>query len=190
MAEAIPAFHKLKELSDADSIKTNGFKASKPAKKHWLGEGIYFFIDPNGHKWAIRWPLNKFDIRTNQKTGIFQVKLDLRHALDLSNFSVRNSITNLIAETKLKLHFSEGEKPPISDGTLFAAFFRYGLLEDLVKFVPTAIIANFDDRYSSYRIDGSRVFMKDSIVMELSETTQMQVCVIQSSIISDLTLME
>lgn len=80
------------DISNVDSIIKSGF-ICKPNKYHWLGNGIYFYMDYSLAKWWTTNPTNKFGV--NVKDGaIIKCKisvkdkcvLDLRELKDYTKF--------------------------------------------------------------------------------------------------------
>lgn len=189
-SQSKPGYHKLKNVSDWGPVSSHGLKPSRPEWKHWLGEGVYFFLDPNGLHWAVKWPMNKHNLRSGSREGIISAELDLENALDLTDNDIRRAIEKLVTTLKLKLRMEERINPPIYDGSIFAALFRYGMCEDVVPFSPTAILANFDDTYKLSRIADSRVFMEEGTEIMLLVTAQIQACIINPEVIGKLTVVE
>ena len=173
------AFHKLGEAEHFGSIQMDGFKASVPAERHWLGEGVYFFLDPKGYYWARRWPCDPYKHRTDSFEGIVKTTLETEWALDFRSDSIRNKAKSVVTLLKMRLKFGG---LPHTDGAAFAYIFREKLFLKVVEYSPTAIIANFDNFYEQYRIEGSRVFLATD-EMEITSTAQIQACVIDPTII-------
>lgn len=78
-----------------DKIIKNGF-IIKPNIEHWLGNGIYFFIDSQLAKWWTSNPTTKFGTVSNSKGAILTYDihiddkvsvLDLRNLEDYMNFT-------------------------------------------------------------------------------------------------------
>ena len=178
------AFHKLKRPEDFETIKAEGLKPSAPAEIHWLGEGVYFFMDPKGHYWAKRWPCNEYNHRTDSPEGIIQTELTTDLALDFRNDEIRNKSRDIVNRLKLRLKF---KGLPCTDGTAFALIFKEKIFKQVVPYDPTAIIANFDSQYIQYRIDGSGAFLTVD-EMKIGKSAQIQACVIEPRIIGALAL--
>jgi hypothetical protein len=184
MSSTEVGFHKLKEPQDYDGVKAKGFRPSAPAESHWLGEGIYFFLNPNGWYWAKRWPFRDHSPRTDSSDGIVVTLLGIDEALDFRDDEIRNLTHKVIDGLKLKLKFA-GQ--PISDGAAFKFLFKDGGAEKLVGFQPTCIIANFDASYEPDRVYGSSVFLNIR-QMEIRRTAQIQACVLVPEVIDLISL--
>lgn len=181
------AFHKLKKTEHFDEVQANGFRPSKPAEEHWLGEGIYFFLNPRGLYWARRWPCRPFDSRTDCYDGIVETTIETENALDLRDDETRNKTHKLVNKIKIKLKLEQNIVLK-SDGAIFAAIFKLGAFKEVVGgFQPTAIIANFDKAYEQYRIPDSGVFLTIE-EMKITEKAQIQACVIDPGIIGEMRL--
>ena len=80
------------DISNVDSIIKSGF-ICKPNKQHWLGNGVYFYMDYSLAKWWTMNPTNKFGVNVN-KGAIIKCKisvkeenvLDLRRLKDYTKF--------------------------------------------------------------------------------------------------------
>ncbi len=184
MTEA--AFHKLGKTEHFELIDAGGFRPSKPAERHWLGEGIYFFLNPAGLYWARRWPCNTYDPRTDSLDGIIETSLETENALDLRDDGIRNKTHQLVNKIKLKIKM-EQDVLLKQDGAVFAAIFKLGAFKDVIATLPTAIIANFDKAYERYRIPDSGVFLTVE-EMKIGKTAQIQACVVDSGIIGKIGL--
>ncbi|CRZ34433.1 poly(ADP-ribose) polymerase-like protein [Herbinix hemicellulosilytica] len=87
----IEAYHGT-DLSNAESILKSGFKC-RPNKHHWLGNGIYFYMDFSLARWWTTNPTNKFGVRV-RTPAIIRCKLnvnneyilDLRRLKDYTKF--------------------------------------------------------------------------------------------------------
>lgn len=80
------------DLSNAESILKSGFKC-RPNKHHWLGNGVYFYMDYSLARWWTTNPTNKFGVRVKKaaviKCNIFVKNnyiLDLRRLKDYTKF--------------------------------------------------------------------------------------------------------
>lgn len=80
------------DLSNAESILKSGFKCL-PSKHHWLGNGVYFYMDYSLARWWTTNPTNKFGVRVKKaaviKCNIFVKNnyiLDLRRLKDYTKF--------------------------------------------------------------------------------------------------------
>jgi len=80
------------DLSNAESILKSGFKCL-PNKHHWLGNGVYFYMDYSLARWWTTNPTNKFGVRVKKaaviKCNIFVKNnyiLDLRRLKDYTKF--------------------------------------------------------------------------------------------------------
>lgn len=177
-------YHKLKDPKDFEGVCIQGFRPSVPAEEHWLGEGIYFFLEPNGWYWARRWPFKDHLPRTGSPDGIVRTEIDTSEALDLRNNEVRSFAHKIVNNIKLKLKFA-GIQP--SDGAAFKLLFKDGGSKKLIGFEPTCIIANFDKSYEASRVYQSLVFV-DVSEMEIRRTAQIQGCVLNSKVLGKLSL--
>lgn len=80
------------DLSNVDSIMKSGFKC-KPNKHHWLGNGIYFYMDYSLARWWTTNPSSTFGVKI-KKAAIIKCKicvkkyntLDLRRLKDYTKF--------------------------------------------------------------------------------------------------------
>lgn len=183
------AYHKLGKTADFESIKKDGFRFSTPAEDHWLGEGVYFFLDPNGHQWACKWPCNANKPRSNQTDGIVKTTIDTDLALDLRDLSIMRSTQKLVNMVRLALKFNDKYKD-VPDGLAFAKLFmKGGLFFKAFNFDPKVVIANFDSGLKPYRVEGGRVFLTEEInKITIGPTTQIQACVRDCAIIGPLEL--
>lgn len=80
------------DMSNAESILKNGFRC-KPNKHHWLGNGIYFYMDFSLAHWWTTNPTRKFGVKIRNPAIIkckIQAKndnvLDLRKLKDYTKF--------------------------------------------------------------------------------------------------------
>ncbi len=85
------AYHGTDE-SVAQAIVENGF-ISRPNREHWLGEGIYFFLDKNLAEWWTTNPTKKSGMRIQTPVVIectFEIEtdkiFDLRNLTDYNNY--------------------------------------------------------------------------------------------------------
>ena len=59
------------DIDSLNSIMQNGFEMSEPMSKHWLGKGVYFFIDLYyAVEWKIIGVLKKYNIEASICTGL------------------------------------------------------------------------------------------------------------------------
>ncbi len=88
----LEAFHGT-DISNVDSILKSGFKC-KPNKQHWLGNGIYFYMDYSLAQWWTTNPTSKFGVNV-KNGGIIKCNiivnddeyiLDLRKLNDYTKF--------------------------------------------------------------------------------------------------------
>jgi len=185
-------FHKLKNPAHFDSIKKNGFRHSTPPEKHWLGSGIYFFLNPNGLTWAKRWPINDSlhkEKRANSFKGIIVATINTEDSFDLRDEEQYLEYCELYAmclerfiDDKNRNIFKKG----YYDGAVIGLLFNLDLLNTGETKV---IIANFDYKFNSYRMDNSAIVLKDNMFIgEWSPSTQIQACVIDENVIEGLKL--
>ncbi len=165
-----------------DSINRDGFRSSKPAAKHWLGEGIYFFIRSNSLYWAKRWNFKK--PRDGEDNGIVLASVDVSDGLDLTQPDVMAAMKNLARIYQERCHKSG---PPYTDGEALAGIVSGSMFADIFPVPPTCLMADFDLRLKEARMNGSRVFLEHNIDLDDSGT-QVQLCVIKRDIISSLSL--
>ena len=182
-------YHKVKKIQDILPILENGFKPSTPAKRHWLGEGVYFFLDPEGKKWAKKWPYQASNALTNTDKGIIEAEIDTENAIDFRIEAIRKVFSGLLQKTKLSLAMSKKVANP-TDGEAFDAIIRDGMYKKLLgeNFIIEVIIANFDDTVSQYRIGNSKVILDDNFApYPVNDTTaQVQACALSNSVIKNL----
>lgn len=71
------------DISNVDSIIKSGF-ICKPNKQHWLGNGVYFYMDYSLAKWWTTNPTNKFGVNVKDG-GIIKCKISVKdeYVLDL-----------------------------------------------------------------------------------------------------------
>lgn len=89
---SLDAYHGT-DLSNAESIMKSGFRC-RPNKHHWLGNGIYFYMDYSLARWWTTNPTNKFGVHI-KKAAIIKCKiyvnneyiLDLRRLKDYTKFA-------------------------------------------------------------------------------------------------------
>jgi len=174
-------YHKLKDPSHWAAIESSkSFNPSVPAERHWLGEGVYFFLEPNGLKWAIKWP-HRGD-RAKQSTGILVVEIDTASGLDFRDPGIMTEVRtaiNTIRNTVIRKHKT------YSDGAALAYLFKASILDS-----PTCVIANFDSAIEEHAITfGSRFLLKPTYSLPpYSETTQIQACILDQTIIKNASL--
>lgn len=182
------AYHKLNSYLDLDDVLRTGLRPSKPAENHWLGVGVYFYLDPQGLKWAFKWPFQIHKVNTNTYKGIIATQVDTSSSLDLREDTIRLKICNILLRIKAKiLEEDDGEgdlNRLVSDGALFATLLKQNGFFEVVDFKPTAIIANFDKEYEGCRILPSKVILNgvETLVVNY-QSVQIQVCVIDRKII-------
>lgn len=174
------AYHKLKAAKDYAEIESSGFIPSTPADYHWLGAGIYFFLNPNGHYWAARWPMRDDKLHYD---NIVETKLNPDYYIDFTDSSVVNRLMTIINNIKFAAK-AKGEST--SDG----ATIKFMLEHDILSFdgkAPQMIKANFDKNLEPYRVEGSRIFTHD-VPDNINTFPQVQACVIDKEIIGALGL--
>jgi len=183
------AYHKLTDPTHFEAIQREGLRPSTPAERHWLGKGVYFFLDPVGFDWAKRWPCQRNNPRTNSSDGIIFTTVDTTNALDLRDLEIMRTTRSLVNIIKLGIRFKT-KKTAIGDGEAFAALFgEHGIFKAEVELDLTAIIANFDRTYEKYRLADSRAFLDDRLnAMPITSTAQIQACVRDNSAIGELSL--
>lgn len=175
------AYHKLGAVEDFEAIQRNGFRISQPAASHWLGEGVYFFLDPNGVYWSTRWPFDQNNPRTNSHLGIISTDIDTSKAVDLRKVEMMRSIRNIVIRIKLAISLRE-KRPYVSDGEAFHILVASGgVFEKVYKFLPQVLIANFDVDLKPYRLTNSRTLLTDEVdqalMASVSPNSQIQACV-------------
>ncbi len=173
------AYHKLKKKEDFALIVAKGFKKSAPADKHWMGEGIYFFVDPNGLKWAYMWPFARNLANSYSWEGILSIEVDCTQCLDLTDNDMREAVRGLVQVFKQKL-IETGEK--YSDGVAFAYMFRTEMFKDILGEIPSSIKADFDKALISFRDQNSNVFHTVS-EHKTGDSAQIQLCVLDASVL-------
>jgi len=78
----LEAFHGT-DISNVDSIIKGGF-ICKPNKQHWLGNGVYFYLDYSLAKWWTTNPTNKFGVNVRNGAVIkCKISIKEKYVLDL-----------------------------------------------------------------------------------------------------------
>lgn len=168
-------YHKLKNIADADSVLSGAINPSMPAERHWLGEGVYFFLNPNGFDWAVKWPFKP--PRAGSSEGIIVAYIDTEGAMDFRVEKMMATFRNLVNFFKPVIIRKYKQ---YSDGAALAMLYQIGKLKR-----PTCVIANFDREYEGLCVNGSRIILIPQYKpLPYSETTQIQACVIDQRIIA------
>lgn len=158
-----------------DSIENEGFKKSMSTenRKHWLGDGVYFFED---EYYAVEW--NILDIKRQEKKGIYlkifdyvifraRIKCNINKLIDMS--SPEGIILYKYLKNKLKeKYIKEGKQEQIAK-----------LDERSAKFWMTALSDNgffdeFDVIIASYARTKQKEEKSDD---DFIENHQRQICV-------------
>lgn len=181
-------YHKLNSKLDLPNVLKTGLEPSRPAEKHWLGAGVYFYLDPQGLKWAFKWPLKMTKLNANTYNGIVQAQIDTSLSLDLRDDAIRLKICNILLKIRAKILEEDdgcGDlNKLVADGVLFAALLKQKGLLEVVGFTPTAIIANFDNEYEHCRILPSKVILNGVETLAVNyQSVQIQICVIDRRVI-------
>ena len=90
--EKIIGFHAT-DKALADSIIANGFSFSR-SEEHWLGNGVYFFTDPDLAVWWCNNPTNKFGVKIENPCILFS-EIESENLLDMRRLKDYNYVAGL-----------------------------------------------------------------------------------------------
>lgn len=156
------------DFAIAQKIKDEGFIV-KPNDEHWLGNGIYFYIDKSLAKWWTTNPSKKHGVRI-QTPAIIEValKIEKERVLDLRKKSDFEKL--LIWETEYRDNVLAYSK----DSKISAYKYRCGLFDDIfTRRQIDVIIGGFESIEQPYIQEKMRVLLKKLKIAY----TELQVCV-------------
>lgn len=145
------------DLNSAQNILKTDF-IYRANKEHWLGNGIYFYMDLSLAKWWTSNPSRKFGVRVNSP-AILNVKLKLQddEILDLRKLDDYNQFINLYYDEYIPLlKLGILEIPPVNQYQIRCSFCDY--LEE--QYGLKAIIGNFSLLSQPYLPSRYKLFTK------------------------------
>lgn len=170
------------DKSRVKSILDHNFSYD-PSPAHWLGNGIYFFIDPGlARSWANRKPTKKYGIISSGTVIQAEVSAEETQVLDMRQldhyvFVMREfaKFYHTIVKGKKRLHLAQPNTEPYQ--ILRCAFFDWLVKTYDIKCVIAYISER--DNSSEYRTLYAGKF--DSLKLPYAEV---QMCVFDASIIT------
>ncbi len=143
----------------AENIMNNRF-IMKTNPKHWLGNGIYFFLDKKIAEWWSTGPCEHFGVKMTNPV-IIKVKMDIpdENVLDLRNSEEYGNMSQAL-KSYYEILFNENKSKEIADkvcwNVIQSAFFN-NYREEITKGV---IIANFCSDLQPYTENFEQTILK------------------------------
>lgn len=166
------------DIDSLNSIMQNGFEMSEPMSKHWLGKGVYFFIDLYyAVEWKIIGVLKKYNIEENDEirnTGIIIADINYKdfEFVDLSTpmgYEIYKEFLEVI-----RSNYSEDEYTEIiENGTKYVL----KVLENLEHIKNEKYLSAFDIVCADYPKDIGEHKNRFGIEGEFILAVQKQICV-------------
>jgi hypothetical protein len=179
----LDAFHGT-DLSNAESIMKSGFKC-RPNKHHWLGNGIYFYMDYSLAKWWTTNPTSKFGVKI-KNPAIIKCKIYVKNdnLLDLRRLKDYTKFVEIYRNEFLPFLFC-GELSSLSEDTIDTRTLRCTYCDYLnLKYNYKVIIGTFYLPTQPYMpTDYGKFF--DTFNISYIES---QICVFDSNTISSMEL--
>lgn len=174
--EKIIGFHAT-DKALADSIIANGFSFSR-SEEHWLGNGVYFFADPDLAVWWGNNPTNKFGVKI-ERPCILRSTIEAENICDMRLLEDYTFVRVMLPVFKRYLT-AHGIK--FSSNNIDAKF-RCAFFDWLYKTTDLdVIVGQFFSPYPSYLKGGH---LPDQFHMPF---TQVQICVFNADCIHDTTI--
>ena len=120
--EKIIGFHAT-DRALADSIIANGFSFSR-SEEHWLGNGVYFFADPDLAVWWGNNPTNTFGVKIEHPCNSSFSEIESENLLDMRRLKDYNYVAGgliTVSSTALTGKYSEPHSPKTNTSPIFAA---------------------------------------------------------------------
>lgn len=174
----LEAFHGT-DIHNAENIIKSGFKC-KPSKQHWLGNGVYFYIDYSLAKWWTTNPTNKFGTNINIPAVIkCKIRAKSEYILDLRKLKDYNKFVEIYRNEFLPYLFrgdlSSKEQDLIDTKTLRCTYCDYLS----IKYNYKLIIGTFYLPTQPYMpVENGKFF--DTFNISYIES---QICIFDSSLI-------
>ena len=152
----------------AETIMINGFKCNKSIE-HWLGNGIYFYLDEGLAIWWTTRPTNKYGTNIT-KPAIVKCTIELSEnkILDLRKINDYKKVVDLFKDFYNTYIIYKGDKIPTME-QIRSAFFDFCY----IYYKYDAIIGNFYLPNQPYLEGISKGYFKDTH-LEYIET---QICI-------------
>ena len=127
------------DYNHALSIQKEGF-VIKPSIEHWLGNGVYFYVDDSLAKWWTSKPSKKFGVDVKE-SGLVICEVDIEHlsVLNLQKLSDYFTFCSLFKKEFWPLYKSRAGKKPVHYKKIRCAYCDY--LKAMYGY--NAIIGNF-----------------------------------------------
>jgi len=175
----LEAFHGT-DIRNVDSIIKSGF-ICKPNKQHWLGNGVYFYMDYSLAKWWTTNPTNKFGVNIIN-AAIIKCKIRAKNdkILDLRRLKDYTKFVDIYRNEFLPLLF-QGELTSTNDEIIDTKTLRCTYCDYLnIKYNYKLIIGTFYLPTQPYMPKDYGKFFETFNISYIES----QLCVFDSSIIS------
>ena len=172
------------DLSNAESILKSGFKC-KPNKHHWLGNGVYFYMDYSLARWWTTNPTNKFGVRV-KKAAIIKCKIFVRnnYILDLRKLNDYTKFVEIYRNEFLPFLF-EGDLISVTEDMIDTKTLRCTYCDYLnIKYKYKLIIGTFYLPNQPYMPTEYGKFFNTFNISYIEN----QICVFDTNVISSMEL--